>query len=103
MEPVGKREDQVAVCQARAVCNFGLRLLGRTFTRRIARRREVFPLRVRMFKLGDRGRGYHMEKRGDGVPIILHESESVSGRRPEYRLIDDSELLLTIFSALPAV
>ena len=52
--------------------------------------------------VGQVGRGYYMEKRGDGVPIIIHESESVSGRRPEYRLIDDSELLLTIFSARSA-
>ncbi len=35
----------------------------------------------------------------DGVPIILRESRRLSGREPVYRLIDDSELLLTIFSA----
>jgi ATP-dependent DNA helicase RecG len=49
--------------------------------------------------IGDVGRGYYMEKRGDGVPIILNESEKLSGSKPVYRLIDDSELLLTIFSA----
>ena len=49
--------------------------------------------------LGSVGRGYYMEKRGDGVPIILNESERLSGKKPIYRLIDDSELLLTIFSA----
>ncbi len=49
--------------------------------------------------VGDVGRGYYMEKRGDGVPIILYESEKLSGRKPVYRLIDDAELLLTIFSA----
>jgi len=48
---------------------------------------------------GPVGRGFYMEKRGDGVPIILYESEAVSGRRPEYRLVDDSELVLTIFGA----
>ncbi len=48
---------------------------------------------------GDVQRTYYMEKRGDGVPIIIRESEALSGRKPEYRLIDDSELLLTIFSA----
>lgn len=48
---------------------------------------------------GDVGRGFYMEKRGDGVPIILNESEKLSGRRPVYRLIDDSELLLTIYAA----
>ncbi len=45
------------------------------------------------------GRGYYMEKRGDGVPIILHESEKLSGKKPVYSLIDDSELLLTIYSS----
>jgi ATP-dependent DNA helicase RecG len=45
------------------------------------------------------GRRHFMEKRGDGVPIILRESRRLSGREPVYRLIDDSELLLTIFSA----
>ncbi len=49
--------------------------------------------------IGDVGRGFYMEKRGDGVPIILHESEKLSGRKPIYRLIDDSELLLTRYSA----
>lgn len=42
---------------------------------------------------------YFMERRGDGVPIILEESRRISGRDPEYRLIDDAELLLTIWSA----
>ena len=49
--------------------------------------------------VGDVGRGYYMEKRGDGVPIIFNESVRLSGKKPAYRLIDDSELLLTIFSA----
>ncbi|MDA2937212.1 putative DNA binding domain-containing protein [Acidobacteria bacterium AH-259-A15] len=49
--------------------------------------------------VGDVGRGFYMEKRGDGVPIILNESEKLSGKKPIYRLIDDSELLLTIYSA----
>ena len=44
-------------------------------------------------------RGFIMDKRGEGVPIILMESERFSGRRPEYRLIDDSELFLTIYAA----
>jgi predicted HTH transcriptional regulator len=45
------------------------------------------------------GRRHFIEKRGDGVPIILRESRELSGREPVYRLIDDSELMLTIFSA----
>jgi predicted HTH transcriptional regulator len=50
---------------------------------------------------GEIGRRFLMEKRGDGVPIILEESQKLSGRDPEYRLIDDAELLLTIYSAPP--
>lgn len=49
--------------------------------------------------VGNVGRGFYMEKRGDGVPIILHESKELSGKEPVYRLIDDSELLLTIYAA----
>ena len=50
---------------------------------------------------GSDGRGFYMEKRGDGVPIIFRESEELSKKKPTYRLIDDSELLLVIYSALP--
>ena len=49
--------------------------------------------------VGDVGRGFYMEKRGDGVPIIINESVNLSGEKPVYQLIDDAELLLTIFSA----
>ncbi len=40
-----------------------------------------------------------MDRRGDGVPIIRHECESLSGRLPEYSLIDDSELKLVIWAS----
>lgn len=43
-----------------------------------------------------------MDKRGEGVQIILEQSERLSGRRPEYRLVDDSELMLVIPAAGPA-
>ena len=46
-------------------------------------------------------RNFIMDKRGEGVPIIISESEKLSGRKPVYRLIDDSELMLTIFAAQP--
>jgi hypothetical protein len=45
------------------------------------------------------GRSYLMDRRGDGVPIILAESERLSGRAPEYSVIDDSELRLVIWAA----
>ena len=40
-----------------------------------------------------------LERRGEGVPVILDRSEELSGTAPVYRLIDDAELLLTIFAA----
>jgi len=42
-----------------------------------------------------------MERRGDGVPIILKESYGLSGKYPEYTLTDDSELRLIIWTASP--
>lgn len=40
-----------------------------------------------------------MDRRGEGVGVILERSERLSGRRPDLRLIDDAELLLTIYAA----
>jgi predicted HTH transcriptional regulator len=40
-----------------------------------------------------------MDRRGEGVRIILDNSERLSSRRPEYKLLDETELLLTIFAA----
>ncbi|CAN2039414.1 putative transcriptional regulator [Candidatus Magnetomoraceae bacterium gMMP-15] len=44
-------------------------------------------------------RSFIMDKRGEGVPIIITESEKLSGRKPVYLLLDDAELKLTIFVA----
>lgn len=45
------------------------------------------------------GRSAMMDKRGEGVQIILDGSERLSGKRPVYQLIDESELLLVIHAA----
>lgn len=47
----------------------------------------------------DSDRSTIMDKRGEGVPLILALSEKLSGRRPLYRLLDDDELQLTIYAA----
>ena len=39
-----------------------------------------------------------MDKRGEGVPVILSASDRLSGKCPEYKLLGESELLLTIHS-----
>ena len=48
---------------------------------------------------GSGDRQFFMERRGDGVPIILRETEALSGKSPHYQLIDDSDLVLTIPAA----
>ena len=40
-----------------------------------------------------------MDRRGEGVRIVLENSERLSGRRPEYRLLDEAELCLIIYAA----
>ena len=39
-----------------------------------------------------------MDRRGEGVRMVLDNSERLAGRLPEYRMIGDEELLLTIFA-----
>ena len=48
---------------------------------------------------GSKDRQYFMERRGDGVPIILRETRELSGKQPEFRLVDNSEVLLLIPAA----
>ncbi len=42
-----------------------------------------------------------MDRRGEGVGVILRRSEAHSGRLPTYELFGDAELRLTIFAATP--
>lgn len=49
---------------------------------------------------GAADRQYIMERRGDGVQIILRETRELSGKLPEYRLIDGAEVRLTIPAAV---
>ena len=45
------------------------------------------------------GRTLLMDRRGDGVPIIRREALALSGRLPEYSLIDESELRLLMWAS----
>lgn len=47
----------------------------------------------------DTSRSTLMERRGEGVPIILERSTQLSGHAPLYEVLDESELRLTIFAA----
>ena len=48
---------------------------------------------------GSGERQFFMERRGDGVPTIFRETEALSGKIPQYQLIDNSDLFLTIPAA----
>ena len=51
---------------------------------------------------GAGNRQFFMERRGDGVPTIRRETQALSGKLPEYQLIDDAELSLKIPAAATA-
>lgn len=44
-------------------------------------------------------RSHIMDKRGEGVPIILARTLQLSGKAASYRLVDEAELILTIPAA----
>ena len=71
-------------------------------TRQAARNQTLTSVLGRMPVGGIRGseeRRYFMERRGDGVPIILRETRGLCGRPPEYQVIDDAEVCLVIPAA----
>lgn len=43
-----------------------------------------------------------MDRRGEGVPIILEEGAKIADKPPKYEILDDSEVKLTLFSASEA-
>ena len=48
---------------------------------------------------GSGERQFFMERRGDGVPTIFRETRDLSGKNPEYQLVDNSDLVLRIPAA----
>ena len=70
--------------------------------RQSSRNELIVSLLARCHAPADLGRSRLMDRRGDGVPIIREECERLSGRLPEYTMIDDSELRLVIPAAKPA-
>lgn len=66
----------------------------------VTRNEALVNLLSRYYKAREEaGRQALIERRGEGVPKIVNRSRELSGKEPQYRLIDDSELLLTIFAA----
>ncbi len=66
-------------------------------------RNEILASVLGRMPVGDtRGSGerqFFMERRGDGVAIIRRETEELCGKFPQYKLIDGTELCLTIPAA----
>ena len=48
---------------------------------------------------GSGNRAFFMERRGDGVSIILRTTRALAGRLPEYRVLAESDLFLTLPAA----
>ncbi len=71
-------------------------------TRQVTRNEALTSVLARVPVGGIQGseeRQYFMERRGDGVPIIRRETWELCGKPPEYRVIDDAEVRLTIPAA----
>lgn len=74
---------------------------------RQATRNETLASLLRMIAVGDiEGAGdrqYFLELRGEGVPVIYEQTRELTGRNPEYELVDGAELRLSLPSAKPPV
>ncbi len=71
--------------------------------RQSTRNEALASVFTRMPVRGVRGgeeRRYFMERRGNGVPIIQRETWNLCGKLPEYRVVDNSQVLLVIPAAL---
>ncbi len=71
--------------------------------RQASRNEAITSLLARCPVEGDEFRRHRrriMDKRGEGLPIILSSSKALSVNLPKYQLRDDSELLLTIHAAI---
>ena len=68
--------------------------------RQASRNELIVSLLARCHAPEGLGRTHLMDRRGDGVPIIREECRRLSGRFPEYSLIDDNELRLVIQAAV---
>ena len=74
---------------------------------RQATRNEALASLLRMLRIGDidgaGDRQFFLELRGEGVPVIYEQTRELTGQDPEYELLDNAELRLTLPSARPPV
>ena len=93
-------EDRLEICSPGSLPN---NLTVESMSERQSTRNEVLTSVLGRMRVGrmveESERQFFMERRGDGVPIIRRETQELCGFLPEFRLIDHSELRLTIPAA----
>jgi len=82
-------------------------LTTETIRHRQATRNETLASVLRRLVVGEidgsGDRQYFLGQRGEGVPVIYEQTRTLTGRDPDYELLDGVELRLTIPSARPPV
>ena len=61
-----------------------------------------FMSKTRVKGIPEVDREYYMECRGGGVPIIQHETQELADRDPQYRIVGNADVCLTIPAAFIA-
>ena len=93
-------EDRIELCSPGSLPN---NLTVDSMGERQSTRNEVLTSALGRMSVGGiegaGGRRFFMERRGDGIPIIRRETRELCGKLPEFRLIDGTELCLTIPAA----
>ena len=94
-------EDRLEICSPGGLPN---NLTVESMGERQSTRNEVLTSILGRMNVGGiegvGGRQFFMERRGDGVPIIRRETQELSGILPNFRLVDEAELCLTIPAAI---
>ena len=89
--------DRLELCVPGALANT---LTPDSLHLRQANRNElIVSLLARCSAPSGAGRTLLMDRRGDGVPIIRREALALSGRLPEYSLVEESELRLLMWAS----
>jgi ATP-dependent DNA helicase RecG len=66
----------------------------------VTRNETIVNLLSRYYQANEvAGRRALIERRGEGIPIILSKSYELSGIMPEYKIVSERELMLTIYAA----
>lgn len=89
--------DRLVLCSPGALVN--TMEVDELVARQASRNQVITSLLARCpFEHPSINRAHVMDKRGEGVPVILAESEKLSGKRPEYQMVGE-ELQLTLYAA----